>query len=130
MSNATGMRDHRLKLYARVNKGSDGHVSPSFVLSVTRWGRLDERSSLSRDAQSRMQQQTDGVAQFSDEVTPPVDGIIVDQSGAAWWIRGIVNARATRAVIVYVDRVKHDEVSTLTMVDAETPLGGVHVVNP
>lgn len=131
MSTAPGLRDQRLKLYARHDKGSDGIAAPVFVLSETRWGRVDETGSLVRQAQDRLQRKVDAAAEFSDEVTVPDNGVIVDELAptTGWWVRGHYSVRQLRRVVVALERVSGDTFRAFTLRDSAHPLDGTHLVN-
>lgn len=132
MTAGAGMRDQRLKLYTRHDKGTDGMVSPVYLLDVTRWGRIDETAAAVRFAQDRLQMQVDAVAEFADEVTPPLNGLLVDEADTTvgWYVRGFVHARQTSKRVVALERVKLDTFRTFTLRDSAATLDGTHVVNP
>lgn len=139
MSSAAGLRDQRLRLYARQDGGSDGYVATYFLFTVERWGRIGSSRSLSQAPSTggggpgeRQQMRTDAVAEFAFEVGPevPMAGIIRDPDGTLWWVRGVDQRRQTRRTLVGVDRVTPEEATTFLLQDDPSPLGGVHVVEP
>jgi hypothetical protein len=139
MSSAVGLRDQRLRLYARQEGGSDGYVEPHFLFTVERWGRLGSGRSSSQAPSTggggpgeRQQMKTDAVAEFAFEVAAevPLAGLLRDPDGVLWWIRGIDPRRQTRRVVVGVDRVTPEEATTFIVYDGASPLGGTHVVDP
>lgn len=125
-----GLRSQRLRLYRRVNQGSDGMVRPAFVFVVERWGRIEELRSNVGQQFDRLQMTLSGAAEFYEAVDIPPAGIIVEGSGQAWWIRGITHARTVRRKLVQVDRLSDEEFEMLSLYDSENQMNGTHVVNP
>lgn len=132
MTNAPGLRDQRLKLYRRENKGTDGFTSPVFVLDVTRWGRVDDSTAIVRMVGERLQLKIDAVAEFADEVDVPRDGLVIDETDTsiAWWVRGIITLRQLRRVRAGLERIASEVFSTFTLHDSAGSLDGTHIVNP
>jgi len=130
MSNAPGLRDQRIRLYAPADRGSDGYVHKVYVFDAERWGRLDESRTATSLMQERLQTRVDAVVQFADEVEVPINGVVIDVGPArAWWVRGIYGVRKLRRVIVALERISDERFRALTMYDSP-PADGTHVVNP
>lgn len=127
--NATGLRDQLIKLYERNEKGTNGFSKSVFVQTDTQWGRIDETSATSRNAQDRLQMKVDAVCEFDDTVTVPTGGILVDPDGTAWWVRGINPIRQLRRIRVLCDRVSGEQFTALTLQDSATTLDGTHLVD-
>lgn len=128
--NATGLRDQRIRLYGPVDRGSDGYVRQSYVLEGERWGRLDESRTATSLMQERLQTRVDAMVEFADEVTIPINGVVMDMlGGRAWWIRGIYGVRKLRRVIVALERISDEQFRTLAVYDSPTALDGAHVIN-
>jgi len=130
VTNAPGLRDQRIRLYAPVDRGSDGYVRQSFVLEGERWGRLDESRTATSLMQERLQTRVDALLEFADEVTVPINGVVMDMADKrAWWIRGIYGVRKLRRVIVALERISDEHFRTLSVYDSPSSLDGVHVIN-
>lgn len=126
-----GFRNQRLRLYRRVNQGSDGMIRPTFVFVAERWGRLEELRANVTHQFDRNQMTTGGAAEFADEVDVPIAGIIVNaRNKRAWWVRGVTNATSVRRKLVQLDRISDEEFATLVMYDSESQMDGTHLVNP
>lgn len=138
MSSAIGLRDQRLRLYARTDQGTDGFVQSAFVLDSERWGRVDESSASSRVMQAKLGMKVDGMAEFADEVVVPAAGILVnaidvESDGtvlAGWWIRSITTSRALRRAFVGLERISEDKFKEITFYDQANQLDGVPLVEP
>ncbi len=130
MSNAVGLRDQMLRLYTRTNQGRRGNVRPTFVFANQWWGRIDTMSSSVRNAQDKSQLRYDAQAQFADECTVPPQGILKDESGTIWWLRGITAVRANRTILVGLDRIDEELSKTFVLIEGASVLDGVHLVDP
>lgn len=131
MSNATGLRDQMLRLYARSNSNAaPGRVRPTFTFSAQWWGRLDVGSSNVHEAQGKAQLKYDARAEFADECSVPANGVLKDEDGTMWWIRGITAVRTNRAILVGLDRIDEELVKTFTVIEGASVLDGVHLVDP
>ncbi len=130
MSNATGLRDQMLRLYSRSNTGAPGRVRPTFNFSAQWWGRLDVGSSTVNEAQGKAQLKYDARAEFADECTVPANGVLKDESGTMWWIRGITAIRTNRAILVGLDRIDEELSKTFVLFEGATVLDGVHLLDP
>jgi hypothetical protein len=131
MTSAIGLRDQRLRLYARSNSGTDGVVRPVFTFTAEYWGRLDDSAAAVRLAQERLQLKVDAVAEFSDEVAPPVSGFLQDTStGLFWWIRKFYTSRALHRVTVGLETITEEQVAQFQLFQGANPLDGVHVIDP
>lgn len=129
-SSATGLRDQMLRLYARSNTGIRGNVRPTFTFTAQWWGRIDTLSSQVRDAQEKAQLKFDAQAQFADECTVPSNGILKDESGTIWWLRGITAVRITRTILVGLDRIDEELSKTFVINEGASVLDGVHLIDP
>ena len=127
---APGLRDQRVRLYAPVDRGSDGYVHGAYVFECERWSRLDETRAATSLMQERLQTRVDAIAEFADEVTIPINGVLVNAADRrAWWVRGITTARQTRRVLVGLERISDERFKELDVYDAPSPLDGTHVIN-
>lgn len=129
MSSAVGLRDQPLRLYARSDSGTDGRTKPVFTFTAWWWGRLDESHVAVRAAQERLQMKVDAVAEFADEAVIPDKGVCKDPDGTLWWIRGINSNRLLRRIIVGLDRITEEQVTTTTLYESASELDGVHVID-
>jgi hypothetical protein len=130
MGNAVGLRDQMLRLYARANAGAPGKVRPTFTFSAQWWGRLDVGSSTERGAQDKLQLRYDARAEFADECVVPPNGVLKDQDGVMWWIRGITAVRTNRAILVGLDRIDEEQAKTFTVYEGKSTLDGAHLIDP
>jgi hypothetical protein len=130
MSNATGLRDQMLRLYARSNTGAPGKVRPTFTFSAQWWGRIDTVGSSERGAQDKLQLKYDARAQFADECMVPPNGVLKDENGTMWWLRGITYVRTNRTILVALDRIDEEQVKTFVLIEGASVLDGVHLVDP
>lgn len=131
MSTAVGLRDQRLRFYARSDAGRDGNVRAVFsFVAPEAWGRLDESSSQVAVFAQRLQLKIDAVAEVADEITVPVHGICKDPDGVLWWIRGINRVRQLRRVLIGVERVTEDVAVTTILYENASTLDGTHLVDP
>ena len=130
IATASGLRDQRIRVYARSDQGSNGLVRAVFRFTGEWWARLDEITATSRGSEDHVQAKFDAQAQFSDEAVLAVNGILKDEDGFFWWIRGINAVRATNTTVVGCDRVNDDESKTFTLYEGESVLDGVHLVDP
>lgn len=130
MSNATGLRDQMLRLYTRTNQGVRGNVRDVFVFSNQWWGRIDTMSSSVRNAQDKAQLRYDAQAQFADECAVPAQGILKDEDGVIWWLRGVTAVRANRTILVGLDRIDEEKYKTFVLIEGDSTLDGVHLVDP
>jgi hypothetical protein len=130
MGTAVGLRDQRLRLYARVENGSDGFVRPVFSFSVERWGRIDEASVQTQALASQLKMKLDALVEFADETVVPVNGVMKDPYGVMWWIRGANSNRMLRRVFVGVERVSDELYKTFVIYEANDVLDGSHLVDP
>src|ERR1017187_628558 len=129
MPNATGLRDQMLRLYARSNAGRGCTVRPVFTFTAEWWGRVDTLTSSTHSAQDKLQLKFDAQAQFADECTVPANGVLKDESGTLWWLRGIVKIRATRTLLVGLDRIDEELAKTFTLYEGASTLDGVHLLD-
>ena len=129
-SSAVGLRDQMLRLYTRTNHGRRGNVRPTFVFSNQWWGRIDTLTSQVRNVQDKTQLKFDAQAQFADECSVPAQGILKDESGTIWWIRGITPVRITRTILVGLDRIDEELSKTFVLIEGDSVLDGVHLVDP
>lgn len=113
MSISVGLRDQRAQLFSRGDSGHDGFVFPSYTFTVERWARIDESAVAVRAMSAKLEMVLDAVATFADEVTVPVAGVLKDQDGKYWWIRGIDDMRQTRSVVVGLQRIAVGEYGPL-----------------
>lgn len=130
MGNAVGLRDQMLRLYTRTDTGRRGNVRPTFVFSNQWWGRIDTLTSSVRNAQDKAQLKYDAQAQFADECTVPSNGVLKDEDGIVWWLRGITPVRANRTILVGLDRIDEEQTKTFLFVEGDSVLDGVHLVDP
>lgn len=130
MSNATGLRDQMLRLYTRTNQGRRGVVRDTFVFANQWWGRIDTLTSSVRNAQDKAQLRYDAQAQFADECVVPAQGILKDESGTIWWLRGVTAVRANRTMLVGLDRIDEELSKTFVLIEGDSTLDGVHLVDP
>jgi hypothetical protein len=130
MTNAVGLRDQPLRLYQRTEVGTDGYARAAFVFTAWYWGRIDENRAAVLAASERLQMKLDAVAEFADEATVPDKGVLVDPDGYMWWIRGFNSIRLLRRIIVGVDRITEEEVSTFVLFESSETLDGVHLIDP
>lgn len=129
--NATGLRDQRIALYERTEQGVDGRARSVYLLTVTRWGRLDDSSAAVKQAQERLQMQIDAVCEFADEVTVPCPGLLKNTvTGDCWWVRGVYGVRQLRRVIVGLSRISVEEFASFDIFEAAAVLDGTHLVDP
>lgn len=129
-ANAVGLRDQMLRLYARINRGTRGNVIPTFTFNAQWWGRIDTTISRVRTASEKQQVTYDAQAQFADECTVPPQGILKDETGTIWWLRGVVAVRATRTILVGLDRIDEELSKTFVLIEGDSLLDGVHLVDP
>lgn len=129
-ANAVGLRDQMLRLYTRTNQGVRGNVRPVFTFAASWWGRIDTMTSNVRTAQDKTQLRYDAQAQFADECVVPSQGILKDESGTIWWLRGITAIRATRTILVGLDRIDEELRKTFVLTEGDSVLDGVHLVDP
>lgn len=129
-ANAVGLRDQMLRLYARTNRGTKGNVIPTFTFTAQWWGRLDTVTSRVRTATEKQQVTYDAQAQFADECVVPPQGILKDENGVIWWLRGVVTVRATRTILVGLDRIDEELSKTFTFIEGADVLDGVHLIDP
>lgn len=128
--NATGLRDQQLKLYQRIDQGSEGLVKAAFLFTAWWWGRLDENRATVSQMEARLQQKLDATAEFADEAIIPDNGILVDGSdGRAWWIRGVNGIRLLRRVVVGLERITEEQFATFQTYDSASQLDGTHIIN-
>ena len=130
MSNATGLRDQMLRLYTRTNQGRRGNVRDTFVFANQWWGRIDTTSSNVRNAQDKAQLRYDAQAQFADECSVPAQGILKDEDGTIWWLRGVTAVRINRTIVVGLDRIDEERSKTFVLIEGDSVLDGVHLVDP
>lgn len=130
MSNAVGLRDQRLRIYAASDVGMDGITRTVYTYTRTWWARLDESSATVRAMAVQLAMQLDAVAQFADEAVVPVASVLKDPSGTMWWVRGINPIRATRRINVGLERVSMEQVATFVLYEGESTLDGVHLIDP
>ncbi len=131
MSITVGLRDQRLRLYARSDSGTEGFVRAVFTFVAEWWGRLDESHVAVTIAQQRLQVKLDAVAVFSDEPTIPVNGVLKDTlTGQSWWIRGFNSSRQLRTTTVALERVTDDQFVTFRFTEGTTSaMDGTHLVD-
>ena len=129
-ANATGLRDQMLRLYTRTNQGTRGNVRDVFVFSNQWWGRIDTLTSSVRNAQDKAQLKYDAQAQFADECSVPSQGVLKDQDGTMWWLRGVTRVRITQTILVGLDRIDEELVKTFVLIEGASTLDGVHLVDP
>lgn len=130
MSNATGLRDQMLRLYTRTDQGAQGNVRDVFTFSAAWWGRIDTLTSNVRNAQDKAELRYDAQAQFADECTVPAQGILKDEDGTIWWLRGVTAVRANRTILVGLDRIDEEQAATFVLIEGASVLDGVHLVDP
>lgn len=129
-ANAVGLRDQMLRLYTRSNTGTRGNVRPTFNFSAQWWGRVDTLTSSTRNATDKLQLKYDAQAQFADECVVPANGILKDETGTIWWLRGITAVRATRTILVGLDRIDEEQAKTFIINEGASVLDGVHLIDP
>ena len=129
-ASAVGLRDQMLRLYARSNVGARGNVRPTFTFSAQWWGRIDTLSSSVRAAQEKLQLKFDAQAQFADECVVPSNGILKDENGVIWWLRGVTAVRTTRVILVGLERIDEELSKTFVLLEGASVLDGVHLIDP
>ncbi len=130
MTNAVGLRDQALRLYARRDIGTDGYTKKAYVFTAWWWGRLEETRAAVHASEQRLQMKLDAVAEFAHEAVVPDKGVLVDPDGTMWWIRGFNSNRLLRRMIVGLDRITEEQVTTVTLFEMSSNLVGVQVVDP
>ncbi len=131
MTSAIGLRDQRVRTYAKSDQGTDGVVRPVFTFANEYWGRIDESAAAVRFAQEKLQLKVDALAEFSDDVAIPVNGFLLDTlTGLHWWVRKIYNVRALHRLWVGLEAISEELVATFTIYEGASTLDGVHVIDP
>jgi hypothetical protein len=131
MTVAPGLLDRRLSFYARTESGADGFQRPTYVLTGTYWGRLDDTSAAQQiplSPQAHQEQRYDAAATVMDYVAVPVNGIVRDTAGPVYFVRGIVAQRALRQQKVTLERIDPTHYGTYTLFDPADVADGVHLV--
>lgn len=127
-----GLRDQRIRLYAREDHGADGFPRPLYVFVGEWWGRLDVGSSNTRigsSPQSAFEDQDTARLTLAYYAEVPSDGIAL-VGETAFMIRGTVRDRLTWRTTVTVDRVATDRVARYTTYDAVGDSAEYHLVDP
>lgn len=130
MSNATGLRNQRISLYARSDVGVDGFVRPAFAFTIERWGLINDASVYSRITDEKVQMKVDAICEFDIATTVPIAGVMTETgSGVYWWIRYVDPQPRTRRVVVGIDRISEEEadVFRLAAIIANAAQGGVAI---
>lgn len=132
MTVAPGLLDRRLSLYARTESGADGFQRPTYVLTGTYWGRVDDTSASQQiplSPQGHQEQRYEAAATVMDYVDVPVNGIVRDTDGPVYLVRGIVLQRALRQQKVTLERIDPTDYGTYTLFDAADVSDGIHLVS-
>lgn len=125
------VHDQSLRLYERQQRGTDGVSVPVFVFTNWWWGRLDEQKAYSRTIDQKVQHTFDAIAEFGDDAYIPIQGVLKDEDGNLWWIRGAQSQRATRLQTVSLDRISEEVVTTVTLIERADALNsGTQLVEP
>lgn len=127
-----GLRDQRVRLYAREDHGADGFPRPLYVFTGEWWGRLDVGSATSRigsSPQSAFEDQGTGRLTLAYYAVVPSEGIAL-VGETAFLIRGSVRDRLTWRTTVNVDRVATDRVARCTEYDAVGDSAEYHLIDP
>lgn len=101
---SAGTRDQRLRVYTRVDSTNSGVPVRSYLYADTWWGRIVEPTSSEVTVGLAAGQRIDGIAHFADEAVLTDTGLVLDEDGHRWEIRGIVTNRTTRSLKVRLER--------------------------
>jgi hypothetical protein len=129
VSISVGLHDQRIRVYERVNVNEDGRVRTVFQFRAEWWGRVDDRDAQMRSVGARQQMLTNGLAEFADEVTLYVGGVLKDETGTLWWVQGIYGARLARNTMAGVLRLSEEQVKTFVGIEGASTLDGVHLTD-
>lgn len=136
MSNATGLRSQRIRIYERREDGSQGFSRPVYRYAATLWGRLDDRTArqtVNVPPQAHSEYRYGARATFSYRAAIPNDGVLkvtVDGEEQLYFVRGVTYRRALWRAEVDAERIDVETFTDKLVFEDESVADGVHLVSP
>lgn len=111
------LRDERVKLYTFSDTGSGGRAAPTYMYSVTRWGRREIPGSREATIAGQASQQVDAVFVLPDRVTIDGNGAIRGADGTLYKITGVYPVRNSASIVEQIVFATYSDEQSMTAVD-------------
>jgi hypothetical protein len=96
---SASLRNQRLRVYAYENVGVNGVPDERYTFCVERWGRVNALGGQQFTVGEQGEHLVTAIAEFSDEVDVPANGIIVS-CGVPYFVRGVLHRPINRSIDV------------------------------
>ena len=131
MTVVPGLLDRRISIYERQDAGADGFQRPVYVRTIVRWGRIDDiadAQTVPLAPQAHMESRTTAVATLADYVEVPKFGILREDEGPLYYVRGTFVQRALRCQKVTLEAVDPTQSASFALFDDVEVLDGTHLI--
>lgn len=125
-----GMLDERVRWYRRTGTVINGFPRPALAFDFECWGRVDmdnAAQTVPLSPQAHMEVRGNASCTVDQYITVPQGGVCV-ANGQLYWHRGdwVVRAQGVRKVML--ERITPEEVTTVSLVEDASTLGGIQLV--
>lgn len=129
-----GFRDTRIRVYEQANTVTEGFQSSAYQFVGEFWGHITEEASRQQTApspQSHLDYRLQSVALFDAHVNVPLSGLLRDETGVYYFVRGVTASRVLGSVKIALEKVSTDRFKSFVIVDTPLPVTDeFHTVDP
>lgn len=123
--------DRRISIYERQDAGADGFQRPVYVKTLERWGRIDDTAdsqTVPLAPQAHVESRTTAVATLADYVPVPRFGLLRENQGPLYYVRGAFQQRALRCQKVTLEAIDPEQSATFVVYEDVEVTDGTHLV--
>jgi hypothetical protein len=126
-----GLLDRRISIYERQDAGADGFQRPVYVKTLERWGRIDDTAdsqTVPLAPQAHMESRTTAMATLADYVEVPKFGLLRENDGPLYYVRGTFVQRALRCQKVTLEAIDPTQAASFAVFEDVEVLDGTHLI--